>query len=176
MTRLAEMAEAFGGIRTVLIGAQAANRYMPSRATMDTDFAVAAEDADVIEAALREHRWTLNGRLAMTGMTGTAWVTDANEQVDVVYLPLKWGKEAIASAREDPVLGVRVVTLAFLVLMKLLAARSKDTGDIEELLINKSRRQLESVRHTVMRYGRVDDLEDLDQIIKLAGWRAEPRL
>jgi len=175
VTRLAELAEAFGGIDPVLIGAQAANRYMPSRATLDIDFAVGAEDAGLVEVALRDHGWTLSGRLAMTGMTGTGWVTGAREQVDVAYLPPPWGHEAMTTAREDPMLGVRVVSLPFLVLMKLLAARSKDTGDVEELLINKGRRQLEAVRLAVRRYGRPDDLEDLDQIIQLAGWRAGPQ-
>jgi len=160
--------------RFALIGAMAANRYMAPRYSADVDLAILAADAQRVEADLASAGWTLRGELVMTDLTGTSWSDPSGQQVDLIHLPGSWGEPALTAAAANVIGQVPTVTLPFLVFMKLLAARAKDTADVEELLVGKSRARIDEVREVVRRYGRPDDIEDLEQIIELAAWRSSP--
>ncbi|MGD0834473.1 MAG: hypothetical protein ABSA40_08645 [Candidatus Dormibacteria bacterium] len=170
MSELRE-AKVLHGFRFALIGALAANHYMAPRYSADIDFAVLERDAIAVEEHLRAERWQMVGGLVMTDLTGTTWRAVGGGQVDLVYLPDSWGSPALDMASTNVLDGVPTVTLPYLVLMKLLAARGKDTADVEELLVGKSRARVVEVREVVGRFGRPGDLEDLDQIIELSAWR-----
>jgi hypothetical protein len=164
-------AEGLHGFRFALIGALAASQYMAPRYSADIDFAVLQRDAVAVEQQLRKAGWKMLGGLVMTDLTGTTWRAPGGGQVDLVHLPDAWGEPALDTASANVLDGVPTVTLPYLVLMKLLAARAKDTADVEEMLIGKSRARVGEVREVVSRFGRPGDLEDLDQIIELAAWR-----
>ncbi len=158
---------ALSPIPHAVVGAVAAAAYMPARATADIDLAVAATVAARLEGHLQARGWQRRGRLAMVGLEGTSWVTPAGHPVDVIYLPSAWGGTAIAAARSNIVDGLPILPLPYLTLMKLLASRLVDTGDLARMLGHQDEETLVAVRQVIAAYGRPEDVADLEQIITL---------
>jgi len=158
---------ALSPIPHAVVGAVAAAAYMPARATADIDLAVAETAATRIEDQLQARGWQRRGRLVMVGLQGTSWVTVGGHPVDVIYLPGAWGETAIAAAQSNIIEGLPILPLPYLTLMKLLASRLVDTGDLARMLGHQDEATLAAVRQVITAYGRPEDVADLEQIIAL---------
>jgi len=158
---------ALNPIPHAVVGAVAAAAYMPARATADIDLAVVETAAARLEGHLQAHGWRRRGQLSMVDPQGSSWVTTAGYPVDVIYLPGAWGDMAIAAAQSNIVEGLPILPLPYLALMKLLASRLVDTGDLARMLGHQDEPALAAVRQVITAYGRPEDVVDLEQIIAL---------
>ncbi len=129
------------GIRWVLIGALAANRYRTSpRQTEDVDLllADAGPGLEALESALRAEGWNPRranpeGDLlrARHGELGVA---------DLMIAGTEYQREAIRRARTEPIAEDAtgaVLTPEDVIIHKLIAGRSQDRADIEAILAAK---------------------------------------
>lgn len=156
-----------GGVHHAIVGGVAANQYMPPRETADIDIAVVVTARKEAEQWLASLGWERTGPLAMADREGTAWVTPDGRHVDLIFVPTDWGGQAIREARDNPIDGLPILPLAYLVLMKLEASRLTDTGDIARMLGHQTDEALDGVREVIRRHGRTQDVEDLESIIEL---------
>ncbi len=155
------------GIQFAVAGAVAANNYMPPRNTADFDLALRLADLDRAGEAVRRAGWSKLRDLALYGgLRGTAWEHPDGHELDLLGLPDKLGREAIASAQSNRRGGLPTLTLAHVVVLKLIAARMSDTADIGRMLGRASDAEIEAVRATVLRH-RAEDAEELEQMIVL---------
>jgi hypothetical protein len=162
--KAAEVIEA-RGIKIAVTGAVAANAYMPPRQTADLDLAVQAADLDEAALALTAAGWKLLGNLSLyEDLTGTAWKLGRNE-LDLIGLPGTWGRAAVTAAQDNKrVSSLPTLTLAYVVMMKLISARPQDSADISRMLGPASGETLKAVRAVVKKW-RSADVEDLEQMI-----------
>jgi len=158
---------ALSPIPHAVVGAVAAAAYMPARATADIDLAVAEAVATRLEDHLQARGWQRRGQLSMVGLQGTSWLTGVAHPVDVIYLPGAWGETAIAAAQSNIIDGLPILPLPYLTLMKLLASRLVDTGDLARMLGHQDEAALAAVRQVITAHGRPEDVADLEQIIAL---------
>ena len=128
--------ELFGDIPAVVIGGVAARAYAPERLTKDIDFLVDYERFGEATSLLAQRGWRKKVELvfpnASLGLRGEAWEKDG-QAIDVVATEQTWGTEAFETPAHDQT-GLRVIPLAYLVLMKLDSARGVDQGDLTRML------------------------------------------
>jgi hypothetical protein len=126
----------FDDVPVMVVGGVAVRAYAPERQTKDIDFLV--DDARFAEAVtfLRRDGWrkirTLVFPNASLGLRGEAWEKDG-VFIDVIATDQPWGTEAFQAPAYDQT-GLRVIPLAFLVLMKLDSARGVGQGDLTRVL------------------------------------------
>lgn len=162
-----DLSAVFGPIPWCVVGAVATRQYMPERATVDLDVAVAIADAEAAEERLRSAGFELVGRLSIGG---SSWRTPDGGIVDLLTLREPWAGEALAAGRTNRDLqGLPVIPLPYLVIMKLDASRHQDVADLARMLGQASEERLSEVRDAVRRW-RPDDLEDLEAIIASGRW------
>ena len=158
-------------------GANAANAYMPPRATGDLDLALRVEDLAAAGLALAEAGWAFLGNLQLyENLRGAAWKKGDNE-LDLIGLPGDWGQAAIAAAQANRlVAGLPTLTLPYVVVMKLISARPQDSADISRMLGSATEETLDAVRAVVRRW-RPQDAEELEQMIALGQleWGTPPK-
>jgi predicted nucleotidyltransferase len=128
------------GIRWVLIGALAANRYRGApRMTEDIDVLIddAKLDRDALEQALRDHGWDArradpHGEL-MRLRHPTLGVAD------ILVAGTDYQREAILRARQEPLDGtpIPVLRIEDVIVHKLIAGRTQDIADIEAILATR---------------------------------------
>lgn len=156
--------QALSGIPHAAVGAVAAAAYMPQRLTQDLDLAVAITDVARAEAALAAAGWRRTSSLAIGG---SAWQLPTGERLDLLAIDEPWGAEALASAKRAGLGDLPVLPLPYLVWMKLRAARPQDLADVARMTAFASADALAATRAVVHRYGKAEDVEDLEQIIAL---------
>lgn len=154
-------------IPIAVTGANAANAYMPPRATGDLDLALRVGDLAAAGEALKAAGWEYLGDLQLyEDLRGTAWRKSGNE-LDLIGLPGEWGRAAIREAAANLlVAGLPTLTLPYVVVMKLISARPQDSADISRMLGSASEPVLNQVRAVVRRW-RPQDNEELEQLIAL---------
>lgn len=154
-------------IPIAVIGANAANAYMPPRATGDLDLALRISDLTAAGQALTEAKWEFLGDLQLyENLRGTAWKKDGHE-LDLIGLPGACGQAAVSAAQDNLlVAGLPTLTLPYVVLTKLISARPQDSADIGRMLGPASEETLNAVRDVVARW-RPHDSEELEQMIVL---------
>lgn len=126
------------GIRWMLIGALAANRYrITTRLTQDVDLLLAdvGPGLDVLERAFVEAGWSLRRALPggeilrlRHGLLGAA---------DLIVAGTDYERTALAHARLERLgeLGeVRIAAPEDVIVLKLVAGRSQDLADVESIL------------------------------------------
>ena len=142
--RDAVQAFASAGVHSALIGGSARNLYAPPRATRDVDFA--------LEVASAEHFERLESALGLHGYTARTvvrsdeddplpdvaiFVDDDGHRIDVLVAKTPFERDALRRARPRSVLigeTVHVATLEDLIVYKLIAGRTRDVADIEEMV------------------------------------------
>ena len=168
-----EALASLGGVRHAVAGAVAANTYMPPRHTADIDVAMCLPDLPGAEEALRKAGWTRQGTLRLGGgLRRGAWVR-AGRELDLLGLPGRWGEEAITAAQGNVVDGRPTLTLAHLVVAKLIAGRAVDVADLSRMLGAADEEALAAVRGAVTRH-LPDARDDLEQLIVLGKLEYEP--
>jgi hypothetical protein len=160
--KLAE--RALEGVPHAIAGAVAANAYMPPRQTRDLDIVVGVDDFARAGAALEAAGWRNVGALSIVA---GATFSHGGHDVDLLQLPQPWAAVAIEEAQSNLHSGMPTLTLPYLAMMKLNAGRATDMADLTRMFGGADDRALDSVRDLVLRQGQTEDIEDLEQAIRL---------
>ncbi|MBI3910460.1 MAG: hypothetical protein HY320_05935 [Armatimonadetes bacterium] len=160
-----------GDVPFAVVGAVATRLYMPERATQDLHVLVAAADAPRVRQRLAAAGWVYQGELAIGG---SAWRGPSGEQVDVLEGNDPWVAASLSEAQTNPDLqGLPILSLPYLILMKLAAGRVQDLADIARMLGQANAPALDRVRQIVGQY-RPADLEDVESLIELGRLERPP--
>lgn len=148
-----------------IVGGVATRLYMPERMTLDLDILVKAEDAKLIYQDLANANSQKIGDLSIQG---SQWQLADGTSLDVLEGTASWVTIAIQNPNYAPD-GSPVISLPYLVLMKLIAGRSQDLADVSRMLGGASDIQLLEVKTTIDQYlpNSVEDLESLIMLGKL---------
>jgi len=175
-----KMASAFfGDIPIMLIGAHAANAFMPPSHTDDVDVIAAHDRFDEAEKLLERTGWTKLRDLffpnAKLGLYGSAWShSDFAEEVDVLSSARPWLAGAFAWEATYDQNDARVLPLPFLALMKLDSARTTDQGDLGRMLGRLEAQHVESIVRVVETYYEDHQAaEDVRQYAAIGRWEYE---
>jgi hypothetical protein len=176
MGDLDELDAGFGPVPRAVIGAVAANRFMPPRQTGDVDFAICDRDEAAAGTALKAAGWRpVRPLLLRPPMSGFAWQAADGTPVDLLTVPGVWGRELVETAMASREGGPPFATLPHLVLLKMIAGRTVDGGDIARMLGHQDALTLEAVRSVAHRVLGPEELADLDQLIELGRLEYGPR-
>jgi hypothetical protein len=148
------------GIDWVLIGGVATRAYMPERLTKDMDVLVRYDEGDEVIARLKQAGYVVVSRLAVPGYLLRS---PEGVQVDVLFGKYKWLEEAFVQREYDPA-GYPVISLPYLVILKLAALRAQDTADVSRMVGWADDETLGKVRKVVARYS-PEDIDDLESLI-----------
>lgn len=163
------------GVPFVVVGGTATSLYMPQRITRDVDILVTAADAPAAERALVRAGAVSEGPLSIDNplqIAGSSWKLPDGSYLDVLWSGRPWVKKALASPRRDSA-GLPVVSLPYLVLMKLASSRGVDVGDLTRMLGGADEASLKEVREVVRRF-LPDAVEDLESLIELGRLEFRP--
>lgn len=154
-------------IPVAVVGAVAANAYMPARNTDGLDLAVASRHRAIAEDSLRAAGWQALGSLSLYGgLTGSAWKKQGRE-VGLLGVPDWWGEEAIVEAQGNLASHrMPTLTLPYLVVMKLISARPQDSADIARMLGAANDARIDEVREAVRRV-LPEETDVVDQLVVL---------
>jgi hypothetical protein len=135
---------------------------MPERATHDLDILIAHADAQEVQTRLRSAGFAL---LQDLSIGGTVWRAADGVMLDVVESAAPWVPEALATLHTDPQ-GLPVLSLPYLVLMKVQSGRTQDLADVSRMLGLASDDQRGATREVFRRW-QPDALEDLESLTAL---------
>jgi hypothetical protein len=144
----------------LLVGGHACSLYREPRYTKDIDILVNKADVDLF------HDFILsNGGQHLNDLTiGGKSYLYKDQELDILECRERWSTKAFST----PVLhnDIKVISLPFLVLMKLKASRVQDLADISKMLGQASASQQAQVISAVKRY-QPSDLEDVESLLQL---------
>jgi hypothetical protein len=148
------------GIDWMIIGGVATRTYMPERVTKDLDILVDRTDGPEVIERMKKAGYLVVSELAVPGYL----LRSAEDiEIDVLFGRYRWLKEAFAQTERDAA-GYPVISLPFLVILKMAANRGRDVGDLTTMLGWASEETLEKVRKVVGRYS-PEDSGDLESLI-----------
>lgn len=146
----------FGDIPAMVVGGVAARAYAPERFTKDIDFLIDhdrfAEATDLLAKSGWNKKLDLVFPNASLGLAGEAWEKDG-QAIDVIATDQAWANEAFQTPAYDQT-GLRVIPLAYLVLMKLDSARGVDQGDLTRMLGRLDENEVEAIVKIVEKHSR----------------------
>ena len=148
------------GIDWVIVGGVATRAYMPERMTKDLDILAHQSNEDTILARLKQAGYQIIERLAIPGY---ALRSPEGIEVDVLFGNEAWLKEALTHPERDPA-DYPVISLPYLILLKMEAQRAQDWADVSRMLGLASDSELDAVRAIVAQY-KPEDSEDLESLI-----------
>jgi hypothetical protein len=109
---------------------------------------------------LKQAGFQVGSKLAIPGF----WMHSPDGlELDVLLGNYPWLDEALAVRKQDPA-GYPVLSLPYLILMKLEATRAQDWADISRMLGWASDDDLDQVRQVIARYA-PEDVEDIETMI-----------
>jgi hypothetical protein len=154
-----DLREILEGIDWVIIGGVATRAYMPERMTKDLDILVRKSDGEAVIERLKKAGYKLVSRLAVEGYLMRS---PQGVDVDVLFGKYPWLDEALANPERDPA-GYPVITLPYLIVLKLVANRLRDMSDLAIMLGWADEEALNKIREVVRRYlpNEKDDLESM---------------
>ncbi len=159
-----DLSPVFGSTLWAVVGAAATRLYMPERATQDLGVAIAVQDADSAYASLQRAGFQFVGKFSIGSKS---WRTACGDVVDVIEGAEEWWPLALAAAQNNrDGQGLPVLPLAYLVLMKFNAGRTRDLGDITQMLGLADEKSLDEVRRVFIKYAPEDQV-DLESLILL---------
>lgn len=158
MTDLRELIQ----VPYVIVGGVATRLYMPERMTDDLDILIHEDEA---KRAYQNLLMQMARRIGDLSIGGTSWELPDKTILDIITSQREW----VTTALCDPRMGADgqpVISLPYLVLMKLEASRTTDISDISRMLGLASEVELNEVRKTIEIYD-PNSLEDLESLIQL---------
>lgn len=140
---------------------------MPERGAQYLDILVAQADAREVRARLCSAGFTL---LQTLFIGGSVWRTPQGILVDVIESPEPWVVEALGQPQRDAQ-GLPVLSLPYLVLMKVQPGRTQDLADVARMLGLASDQDRRTTRRVFTRWmpEAVEDLESLTALGELEG-------
>ncbi|GAB4582087.1 MAG: hypothetical protein Fur0022_48400 [Anaerolineales bacterium] len=150
------------GLLWAVAGGVATRAYMPERMTQDLDIVLRRGDCREAWTRFRQA-----GYLVADVLDAPYFVARSAEgvEVDVICAAFPWLDEALTTPNVDPA-GYPVLDLPYLILMKLMANRGVDIGDMTRMLGLASEEMLGRVRAAVQTFS-PEDGEDLETLILL---------
>jgi hypothetical protein len=148
------------GIEWAIVGGVATRAYMPERMTKDLDILVHQNDKDTVLARLQQAGYQMIEHLAIPGYSLRS---PEGIEVDVLFSDDTWLQDALRQPVLDPA-GYPVISLPYLILLKMGAQRTQDWADVSRMLGLATDAELDAVRAVVARYT-PDDSEDLESLI-----------
>ena len=148
------------GIKWVIVGGVATRAYMPERMTKDLDILVYQSNGDAAIARLQQTGYQIIEQLAIPGYSLRS---PEGVEVDVLFRNDIWLKDALNQPAHDSV-GYPVISLPYLILLKMEAQRAQDWADVSRMLGLASDPELDAVRTVVAQYT-PEDSEDLESLI-----------
>lgn len=162
MKRWPDLTEVLGDLPWAVVGAVATRAYMPERATQDLDILIAVDRVEEVRARLEAAGYRPVQALTIGGMT---WRSPDGTLVDVIESSLAWVPEALSLRTSDPQ-GLPILTLPYLVLMKVEAGRIQDLADAARMLGLASEEVRQETRQVFQRW-LLEALDDLESLITL---------
>ena len=158
----------------VVVGGVATRLYAPERTTCGLNVLISADDASQCSEDLARAGGVRVGSLSIGG---SEWRLPDGTTLDILEGTASWVGEALASPEAGPD-GLPVIGLPYLVLMKMLASRGIDIGDLTRMLGGADEDSLERVRQVIGNYvpDAVEDLESLILLGRLEQGQAGARL
>lgn len=162
MEKWPDLREILEGIPWVVVGGVATRVYMPERKTMDMNILVHTRDGAEVISRLRKADFKIVSPLVVPG-----YLTRSPKgiELDVIFGDAKWVRDALALPNQDKA-GYPTIALPYLVLMKLMANRGRDVGDMSSMLGLATETERDEVRHVIAKYS-PEDLEDLESLVFL---------
>jgi len=157
-----DLREFLKDIKWAVIGTVATRAYMAERVTQGLDIVVLKEDGERVIQCLVMAGYTVVSELAISGYQ---LCSSSQSVVNVYFGNQKWLPIALQNLSRDPA-GYPVLSLPYLILMKLNAPRIRDWADIPRMLCFASDQQLDAVREVIACYS-PDDKDDLEDLIVL---------
>jgi hypothetical protein len=148
------------GFDWMIIGGVATRAYMPERATKDLDILVREADGPAIVDRLKQAGYKVISRLAVPGYL---LQSPDGVELDVLFGRYRWLNKAFTQIQTD-MAGYPVISLPFLVLLKMAANRGRDVGDLSTMLGWATDDALNQIRTVVARYA-PEDCDDLESLI-----------
>jgi hypothetical protein len=148
------------GIEWAIVGGVATRAYMPERMTKDLEILVHQNDKDTVLARLQQAGYQMIEHLAIPGYSLRS---PEGMEVDVLFSDDTWLQDALRQPVLDPA-GYPVISLPYLILLKMGAQRTQDWADVSRMLGLATDAELDAVRAVVARYT-PDDSEDLESLI-----------
>lgn len=162
--RWPDLTKILDGIPWAVAGAVATRRYMPERSTRDLDVVVLAQDTPEVTRRFEHAGYAFKAPLTIGG---SSWETPEGVPVDVIEGHEAWWPDALSEAAANrDASGAPVLSLRYLVLMKVKAGRMQDSTDVGRMVSGASAQQLDAVRALVRRHA-PDFLEDLESMLAL---------
>ncbi len=173
--------EMFGELPVCLIDAHAAAAYAPERMTQGVDYFTTAQEYERASRVLASHGYRKSGNLTFAttalGLFGSTWIPreTSAQSLDLISTEQPWGDDAFRAPAQFTKEGDRVIPLAYLVLMKLDAARSVDQGDLSRILGRLSDDELDAVAAVIQKHYGHDPaaIEDVRQYADVGRWEYE---
>jgi hypothetical protein len=145
-----------------IIGGVATRAYMPERMTQDLDVLVKSSDSEKAIEQLEAAGYIVVSQLAIPGFQLRS---PDGVEIDLILSEAEWVAEALKNPTKDAA-GYPVLSLPYLILMKLDSSRAQDVADMAQMLGGATEETLDKVRATVAQY-RPEDSEDLESLIFL---------
>ena len=146
----------------VVIGGVATRLYAPERVTDDLDILIEAKNAAALAADLTGGGCQKIGTLSIGG---SHWRLPDGMSLDVLEEDAPWAAEAVTNPASAPN-GLPVISLPYLVLMKMRAGRAIDIGDLSRVLGAADNATLTDTRR-IIESELGDGVEDLEGLIYL---------
>ena len=160
--RWPDLTKILAGIPWAVAGAVATPRYMPERSPRDLDVVVLPRDLPEVTRRFERAAYSFKAPLSIGG---SSWETPEGVPVDVIEGRDAWWPDALAEAGTNrDATGAPVLSLRYLVLMKVKSGRLQDTSDVGRMISAASDEQLNAVRALVRRHA-TDFLEDLESML-----------
>ncbi len=146
----------------VIIGAVATRLYMSERQTRDIDLYIEERSRLSLERELSALGFKMVDRISVGE---SSWISEEQVEVDVLEFNAPWVADAVAQPEHAPD-GSPVISLPYLVLLKLNASRGIDLGDLTKMLGLADEVARDRVRVVVQKY-QPEDIDDLESLIAL---------
>jgi hypothetical protein len=151
----------FFSIDFLLVGGHATSLYMPKRHTKDIDLLIKESDAKQAYQDL-----ILNGAVYVSDLSigGSSYILNG-EEIDIILYKDSIFNRMLSTSKECS--GIKVISLEYLIFMKLQAGRVQDLADITKMLAHASTKDINKVSNLIKKQA-PSEIEDLLSLIELS--------
>jgi hypothetical protein len=151
----------FFSIDFLLVGGHATSLYMPKRHTKDIDLLIRRSDAKQAYKDL-----ILNGAAYVSDLSigGSSYILNG-EEIDIILYEDSIFNKMLSTSKECS--GIKVISLEYLIFMKLQAGRVQDLADITKMLAHASTKDINKVSNLINKV-LPNEIEDFMSLVELS--------